>query len=142
MERVPVPVLHHVCACGEMRINDQPQLPGILRILRSRIPSDGLSISLCNKEIRMLQRTPKVVGQPNTTTTQPCLRLEIDVLRDYVEIARNRPLVEVGMNSATEILSDELVGTLVFINDFGLPPQILGDHIVLESFPLQLVTRI
>ena len=46
------------------------------------------------------------------------------------------------MHSATEILRDELIRTLVFIDDSCLPCQIIGHDVVLEVFPFQLVSRI
>ena len=39
-----MPVFDHVCTRSQMRVDNQAQLAGILRILRAGIPSNGLRI--------------------------------------------------------------------------------------------------
>ena len=53
-----------------------------------------------------------------------------------------RPLIDIGMNATAEILRDELIRTLVFIDDLCLPAQIVGDYVVLKVFPFQFVAWI
>ena len=46
------------------------------------------------------------------------------------------------MNSAAEILGDELVRTFVLINDFRLPRKIISHDVTLKVLPFQLISRI
>src|SRR5207302_107199 len=75
-------------------------------------------------------------------TVESLLRAKVWILCDNVEMTADRPLIDVGMNPTAEILRDELIGPLVFIEDLCLPGQIVRDDIVLEVFPLQFVAGI
>src|SRR5438270_12774628 len=112
MERVPMPVLHHICASGQMRVHDLAQLSWILRVLSARLPDDSLRIRLSHENIRMLQRATQIIRKPYSAAIYPSLGLEIWILGNTVERSRDCPLVEVGVHAAAEILCDELVGPL------------------------------
>src|SRR5205823_5283468 len=72
----------------------------------------------------------------------PILRSEIRVFRNNVQSSRNRPLVQVRVNSSAKVLSNELVRPLVLVDNFRLPGKVIRDDVVLEVLPLQPVAGI
>src|SRR5205823_8804669 len=62
----------------------------------------------------------------------PILRSEIRVFRNNVQSSRNRPLVQVRVNSSAKVLSNELVRPLVLVDNFRLPGKVIRDDVVLE----------
>src|ERR1035437_4315916 len=99
MQRGPMPVFDHVGARRRMRVDNQAKLSGIFRILRARIPSDGLGVGFGDEIVRVLERASEIARKPDTAGVEAALRLEIRVLRDYIEAARDRPLVQVGVDA-------------------------------------------
>src|SRR3954463_15507379 len=90
----------------------------------------------------MFQGAAEVSTEPDGFTVQAVLCFEIRVLGNYTEAVRNRPLIQVRVHTATEIGGDELVRSLVLINDLRLPSEVIGHDVMLKVFPFQLVARI
>src|SRR5438067_10889806 len=110
---MPVPVLHHIRACNQVGVDDESELSDILWILRARIPADALGVGFCDQIVCMFERTSQVTRQPDPARIEVLLCFEIWIFRDNVEAARDGPLVKIGVNSAAEILGDELAVPLV-----------------------------
>src|SRR5262249_42248852 len=80
--------------------------------------------------------------KPDGAAIQLFLCLEIGIFCNDIETARNRPLIDIGVHPTAEVLGNELVRALVLIDNLGLPSKVVGYHIMLKIFSLQLVSMV
>src|SRR6266700_3494815 len=106
-----------------MGVNHLTELTRIRRVLRPRVPTDGLRIGFGYEVVRAFQRTTEIARHPDAARIESLLCFEVRVFRNDVETSRNCPLIEVRVNSAAKVLRDELIGTLVLAHDIRLPGQ-------------------
>ena len=133
---MPMPVLHHVRAAGEVGEGEQAQLPVVRRPLR-----EALCLRFQNIVVPPFQATRKVAAERELRARERVLRGMIDVATYDVQKLCARGMVDVRLYAVTaflpaeiEIVSDKLVLALVFAHQARLPGKKPRDQSAAEFF--------
>ena len=139
MNRMPVPVLHHIRARRKIRINIQPKLSVIRRKLARRIPAECLRIRLSHQKIRPLQRPRKVTLQRLPRPIQMILRPVIRIVGHHIQRLRNLQFVDIHLHHGAIVLRHKLIRPPTLPHQRSLERKIVRHPHLLPSRPLQLV---
>ena len=142
VDRRPVPVLDHVGAVGQVRVDVLAELPVVRRVLERGAPVGRLRIRFGDEEVAALERTREVAVQLLGRAVVLVLRAPvIDVHAGDVELLRDGGFVDVAVQCAGEIVRDELARARAFTHELRLPVQEVRHAHLAPARPFQLVAR-
>src|ERR1035438_8780226 len=94
-----MPVLHHIGAGRSHQVYVLAQLPVVGRILRARIPANGLRVDFSHQVVGSFERAREVAAVTRSFTGVFVLRGVIGVHAHDVQVLRNLAFTDVGRAS-------------------------------------------
>src|SRR6202041_3648392 len=125
-----------------MSVDIETELAIIRRKLFFGIPTNGLSIGFSYQVVSLLQRTNIVSHHARSHPVELVLRTMIGVGSDHIERSADLIFVDDRIGRSGEIVRDELVGTLVLIDQLRLPGKKIRGQPLRIALPFELPSRI
>jgi len=137
-----VPVLDHVGAGGDVGVDIEAKLAVVGRKLLFGIPADGFGVGFGDQVIGLLERARVVADAGRVFSVEIVLRAVIRIAGDDVERAHHVAGIDFRTRWAGEIVRDELLGTLVLVDNRALPGEEVSGKPLRVALPFQLPARI